>query len=517
MATDTEVLVCGAGPTGLTMAAELLRRGVATRVVDRAPRAQPHAKAVILWPRALEVLARLDAVDRIRELSVPVTAANYYTGARRIASIKFSELYGCRFSTPVSIPQHDTEEVLREVLEELGGSVEFDQEVKSVLPGPENIEVEISGNPTSVSWVAGCDGAHSVIRSTVGVPFTGATYPQSFALVDGTWDTPLAHNESHYFMSANGVLVVVGLPGCRYRAFVSLPSTDVGDVIETVCELATERCPVPMRLAAAEGSGVFTIHRRMANRFRSGRVLLAGDAAHVHSPAGGQGLNTSIQDAHEAAWRLAGVVHGRLPDRVLDQWERERRHVATAVIDETDRQTRLWTVRGWRKGVRDTMIAAASTTGMLNRAVPPRLAQLTLRYPSEDGALSGTRLPDVRLPTGGWLHDRLRDGRHLLLVLPDRTGPRAARWAERYRDRDTTVLVTTSAVVRKTLGLRRSSAVLVRPDGVIAASGKLSDAALHTVNYPLRRFQDEYRAATGQGQARPARDVHHRPRLHGHG
>lgn len=436
---DSEALVVGAGPTGLMMATELIRRGIDTRIVDRAARRNPHAKAIILQPRALEVMARLGLEDRIRDAALPVVAANYYARGRRVARINFRGLKGSRFGTPLSLPQNETEGLLLDALRETGGRVEYGHPLTALAQDADGVDADLSGTVHRTGRLLGCDGAHSAVRERLGVAFTGPTYPQSFVLVDGEWDTPLAHPEAHYFMGPTGVLVVVGLPGGRIRVFGSAPEgAGPENIEETVRAIAAERSPVPLELVSVTGAGHFQVHRKMADRFRDGRVLLAGDAAHVHSPAGGQGLNTSIQDAHEAAWRLADVIRGRLPETALGAWERERTHVAHAVVDDTDRQTRLWTWSGWRERARDLAASAAERSGVLDRVLPSRLAQMDLRYPAEGPSLGqlgpGTRLPDVSLPSGGRTHDLLRDGRHALLALagptpsPSGTPPPARTW-----------------------------------------------------------------------------------------
>ncbi|TDC77877.1 FAD-dependent monooxygenase [Streptomyces hainanensis] len=469
--TDSEALVVGAGPTGLTMAVELLRRGVDVRVIDRADRRSPHAKAIILQPRALEAFARLGLEDEIRARSLPVRAANYYTHGRRVARINFRRLHGSRFDTPLSLPQDETERILHSALSEAGGRVDYGQRITALEHHPDRVVAHCGTVTHRTTWLLGCDGAHSTVREALEIPFEGATYRQEFALLDGVWETPLAHDEAHYFMDPRGVLVVVGLPGGRTRVFASVPAGGTAaDVEESVRGFAAERCPHPLELRERTGAGVFQVHRRIAGRFLAGRVLLAGDAAHVHSPAGGQGLNTGIQDAHEAAWRIAGVLRGALPEESLAQWERERRHVARTVVADTDRQTRLWTCGGWRERLRDLTARMAETTGAIDRFLPARLAQLDLRYPAQGatrGALAaGRRLPDVGLPTGARTHDLLRDGNHLLLAPADRS-PLARRPDLTYAPLD--------GGSTRALGARRPRAVLVRPDGVIAGTARLSD------------------------------------------
>lgn len=492
---DSEALVVGAGPTGLMMATELLRRGIDTRIVDRAARRNPHAKAIILQPRALEVMARLGLEERIRDAALPVVAANYYTRGRRVARINFRGLKGSRFGTPLSLPQNETEGLLLEALHEAGGRVEYGHRLTALAQDADSVRADLSGAVHRTGRLLGCDGAHSAVREQLGVAFTGPTYPQSFVLVDGEWETPLAPAEAHYFMGPAGVLVVVGLPGGLIRVFGSAPEGATEEnVEETVRAIAAERSPVPLELVSVSGSGHFQVHRKMAGRFREGRVLLAGDAAHVHSPAGGQGLNTSIQDAHEAAWRLADVIRGRLPETALAAWERERMHVARAVVTDTDRQTRLWTWGGWRERARDLAASAAERSGVLDRVLPPRFAQMDLRYPAEGPALGplgpGTRLPDIPLPSGGRTHDLLRDGRHALLVLAGRTP---------FAERDLPVCAHLDARTARALGARRPGAVLVRPDGVVAAAAALADPAA------LRRLEELLPARQGDaGTATPA-------------
>ncbi|GAB1643585.1 FAD-dependent monooxygenase [Krasilnikovia sp. MM14-A1259] len=479
-----EVLVVGAGPTGLAAAVELLRRDVAVRIVDRSTRRNPHSKAIVLWPRALDVFARLGAADRIREMAVPITAANYYSGRRRVARINFRQLAGSRWSTPLSLPQNDTEQVLRDVLDEVGGAVEYGHRLVGITQDASGALARFAAPDDEPrehrsDWALGCDGAHSTVRTSLGVGFTGSAYEQAYVLADGYWDTPLLHEESYYFMGPTGVLVVVGLPGGKVRVFGSAPADAAGESAEeTVRRIAAERSPVPLRLAESAGSGTFQIQRRIADRFRNGRVLLAGDAAHVHSPAGGQGLNTSVQDAYEAAWRLADVIHGRLPDHELDQWERERRHVAQFVVRDTDRQTRLWTQGGWQRHLRNVALRTAQATGALDRLAPPRLAQLSLAYPASGGGLGrlvpGTRVPDVRLPIGGRLHDLLSTGGRTLLLTEDAEHRFDRAWAARHGVH----VVPVDRALARVLGLRGRGAVLVRPDAVVAVAGRFTDSTL---------------------------------------
>ncbi|WP_051970119.1 FAD-dependent monooxygenase [Kitasatospora azatica] len=480
-ADGTEVLVVGAGPTGLTLAAELLKSGTEVRVVDRAERSNPHSKAITLWPRALEAFAAVGAGDAIYERGLKLRAANYYAGTKLLNRLVFRPMPGTRYPYPLSLAQSETEEFLRVALAELGGKVEYGRRVRSVQAGPDQVNAVFEdGSSVLADWLVGCDGAHSTVRAEAGIAFEGATYPQTFVLADGVYDTPLAHDESYYFMGPKGVIVVVGLPDGLLRVFGAVaPDVPVTDALATVQQIVAERSPFPLRLVEARGSGVFQVHRRIADRMRQGRILLAGDAAHIHSPAGGQGLNTSVQDSHGAAWRLAAIQRGTLPASALDSWEAERLHVARHVVADADRQTRMWSVTGWRRRRRDLSLAVTSRVPALAQRVPIGISQLRLAYPNGEPGhpvlRPGSRLPDVALNGGRWLHDHLHSGRHLLLVSATDAEP-ARELLARAAEAPVEVVQVDDRILRA-LGVRTTLACLVRPDGVIAASGTLVDPA----------------------------------------
>ncbi|GHF27783.1 FAD-dependent oxidoreductase [Streptomyces morookaense] len=483
MTESPKVLVVGAGPVGLVTGIELLRRGVAVRLVDRSERPNPHSKAIALWPRGIEALARYGAAEELHRRGVVLRAQNYHSQGRRVARLAFGGLRRTRYPYALSIPQRETEGVLRDVFLGLGGAIEFGTSLTGFTQDGNGVEaaLETGDGPRTerFDWLVGCDGAHSTVRDILGVPFRGSSYPQQFLLTDGPVRTSLAHDEVHYFMSPAGILVVVGLPGGLYRTFVSVaPGRSWEDAREAVQQAASERCPVPIELVGEQQTGVFRVHRKTADRFRSGRVLLAGDAAHIHSPAGGQGLNTGIEDAASLAWRLAGVCEGRYGDRVLDQWEAERLGVARAVVGDTDRQTRMWMMSGWRARARDAVLGAGERSGALNRVVVPRQAQLSFAYPApreRAGRLrAGMRLPDV--PLGGrWLRDELSSAAPLLLLFPGtgkhrkEVGGVAERFRKAHEDVRVVVVPDAADKAHALLGVKRPCAVLVRPDGAVAA------------------------------------------------
>jgi len=321
------------------------------------------------------------------------------------------------------------------------------------------------GEIVRADWVVGCDGVHSTVREQTGVAFDGAKYPQTFVILDGEFDTDYAPDESYYLTGPTGVLVVVGLPNGLHRTFASVaPGESVEGVEDTMRRLLAERSPLRIDPVRAVGGGVFRVHRRMAERMRIGRVLLAGDAAHVHSPAGGLGLNTGVQDAVSLAWRLAGVLRADLPADELDCWETERLFVSRRVLAETDAQTRLWLMRGWRRVLRDLAIGVGLRTGLIERVISRRMAQFDLVLPPGGAGVGrlrpGRRMPDVVLDDGRRLHDLLTD--HLLVSFGGS--------APTELDMDSVpVVVFDNPKLRQTLGVPPNTACLVRPDAVIAA------------------------------------------------
>lgn len=462
--TDT-VLIVGAGPTGLTTACTLLQHGVDCRVIDRRKGPASEPKALILWSGALEVLRRIDVADALEKRSLPLSGASYWSNGRRTGGVRFGALADTAFPHPLCVPQSVTEGVLYDRLLRLGGDVEWDTELAEARitgpgpsgPGPSgpgssgvpsdvSVTLSVPGTgspaPFSPQWLVGADGTHSKVREAAGISFEGSTYARDFLLGDGEFSGDLPEGEAQYHLTPEGVLVVVPLPGGGHRVFFDRDAT--GEVRppsdEDLQELLTARGPKGWKLDSTWWRSTFRVHTKVAGTFRAGPVFLAGDAAHCHSPAGGQGLNTGVQDGFNLGWKLAAVIHGADP-ALLDSYEAERRPAALRALRNSDRQTRLWMLRsGPKRVLRDTVLKVATATGALDRKIVPELAQLDPGLessPAVPGALpkteprnaGGPRLlrPGVRLPDSPWqplhgtdapsLHEFLAAGRHALLVV----------------------------------------------------------------------------------------------------
>ena len=475
----TDVLVVGAGPTGLMAACELLRRGVAVRVVDRAPQPVPYSKALLLWPRSLELLEDIGALPAAREAGIPIRRFRYLSGRSRLADLVFDPDL-----VPLCLPQRQTERILTERLYALGGCVERGMRLLA-LDG-----VDFSGDPAATagvtailerpdggverataSWLIGADGAGSAVRGQLGLAFSGTTYAVAFGLVDCRIDGELETDVSYYYQSPAGAIVAAALPGGLFRFFASSTSGPPAGDLAAMQRVIDERGPVGVRLRDPEWESVFRVHRRQAGSFQLGRVFLAGDAGHVHSPAGGQGLNTGLGDANNLAWKLAAVVHGDAPPDLLRTYTTERHAVATQVVRDADLQTRAWMARS-RAAVagRDLAFRALGSTGVL-RHYGPVLAGKRIRYPGGTGP-AGRLMPLAAARRAG-AFPAARPGEWVLLTGPA-VDPDAASAVLRPGVR---AVAATADALRSVPGRGRVDWVLVRPDHVVAAAGRAPSLA----------------------------------------
>lgn len=417
------------GPSGLMAATELMRRGVPVRCVDRAAGPGDRSRALAVWPRTAELLDRLGPAPR--GPLVPQSSLRYYSSGRTIADIGFRSHPETR---PSVYPQPGVERRLRDRLADAGGSVEWGLRLEGLQQDTAGVEVVLRGADGSLerqrfAYVVGADGAGSPVRTALGVPFEGSTHELGFVVADVTMSGDLQPDVTHYFCSPRGILVTCGLPGGRFRVFTSGPPGLDRDAVDlgVVQQLVDERGPGGLTLGDPEWISVFAVHSRHASRTRVGRVVLVGDAAHVHSPAGGQGLNTGIGDAHNLAWKLALVWHGRCPPDLLDTYEAERGQVARAVIRQARLQTRMWLIRGrWQVALRDGALRVASALRLFHVGYVPWLAGLRTRYdlPSRSrrpvaGYRAGALLPATPVRTGAGsrpLRLAVTDLRHTVLV-----------------------------------------------------------------------------------------------------
>jgi 2-polyprenyl-6-methoxyphenol hydroxylase-like FAD-dependent oxidoreductase len=355
---EVEVAVVGAGPTGLTAAAMLAGYGVRVVVLDGAPGPAQHSRAAVVHARTLETLEPLGVVAEALGEGVVVPHFGVRDRDRRLLAVDFDGL-----PTPhpytLMLPQDETENLLRGALHRWGSEIAWGHEVVGVYQDVSGAELAVSSprgdKQVRARYVLACDGAHSSVRDAVGIPLEGETYPHSFVLADVRMEWGLPEDEVQLFFSPEGLVVVAPLPHGRHRVVATVDEAPAEPSLNDVQALLDSRGPRASRARIEEvlWSSRFRVAHKIAARFREGNIFLCGDAAHIHSPAGGQGMNTGIQDAANLAWKVALALRGRAYEgtddaaagALLDSYQAERRQVALGVISTTHRLTRLATVR----------------------------------------------------------------------------------------------------------------------------------------------------------------------------
>jgi 2-polyprenyl-6-methoxyphenol hydroxylase-like FAD-dependent oxidoreductase len=353
---DCDVLVAGAGPTGLVLALWLTKLGVRVRIVDRTSEPGTTSRALAVQARTLELYGQMGMADAVVALGHKVPGVNLWVKGKPAARLPF-ETFATDL-TPYSFleifPQDEHEGLLIERLEALGVFVERRTEVIGFAEAGDHVTVRVAGpdgkeTVCSASYIAGCDGARSTVRQTIGVGFPGGTYRQLFYVADVEASGAAINGELHLDLAEADFLAVFPLSGsgrARLIGTVRDGRADQADSLrfEDVSDRAIQHLKV--QVLKVNWFSTYHVHHRVADHFRKGRAFLVGDAAHIHSPAGGQGMNTGIGDAINLAWKLAAVLAGHATDRLLDSYEAERIVFARRLVATTDRVFTFATANG---------------------------------------------------------------------------------------------------------------------------------------------------------------------------
>src|SRR5262245_4013763 len=526
MTTDDQnpVLVVGAGPTGLTMACELARHGAPVRIVDKRPEIDPHCRATGIHCRTLEVFHDLGIVDEIVAAGRPFLAFNEYINGRHVARHPTGGV-DSPYPFTLQLQQCLTEEILEGLLSRLGVAVERGTELLALKEHPDRVSATLrhrDGREENIDtpWLIGCDGAHSTVRHLTHQTFPGQEDPHQYVLTDVNLEGDITPDEGHGFLHDSGVLYLFPLPRGRTLVVATLATlhddTTEPPSLEMIRALLTERAALAgVRVSDPQWLSYFRINYRLARHYRHGRrTFLAGDAAHVHSPVGGQGMNTGIQDAYNLAWKLALVARDLAPPALLDSYEVERRAVAKDVIKTTRMMTERFEAFGQLSAAeRERLYVNVVVPETEARRIAQHMEELDVDYRkspicAEGG--NGKRLaagphagaealdagPLLREDQRLTLFDLLRGPRHTLLLFPGARSGNAS-WLRLARLADatqrahaglvaahlvarpgaavpsdlpagTSVVVDAEGVLHRRYGAQAECVYVIRPDGYVA-------------------------------------------------
>lgn len=613
--TSCEVLIVGAGPTGLTLAIELARRGIHCRIIDQADEPSRYSKALGVMARTLELLEQAGLAEEFTARGLPIEQVSVYGGKKQLADVPFGQRIASKYPYVLMLPQNETEEILLQRLQQLGVQVERSTTLTALQPYDatanetqytDNSSVGTSaathtadvgsvqlasrtalphfvsgsriqantasstgqhGKPSTyrltativqnaspdsavtshihAGWVVGCDGAHSTVRHLLRMPFKGTSITQDFALADVMVSGQIAHDRLQIYLHQGRIAAFFPMKTGRHRVIVASPvqpqhQTEDKDgtgkarqiSLEEVQQVLDECTSGQFIVSDPIWMTRFSVNQRKVEHYRSGAALLAGDAAHIHSPVGGQGMNTGMQDAFNLGWKLALICQGRADEMLLDSYEEEREPVARSLLRWTGVFTRLAINRfPLLAAARNTVAPLLSSRSIVQRLMARAISETDIHYRHSELVLRGENwrhgmvAPGDRAPDAGAGLDWWDNRKHLLLVfpeaspqLPSPTNPEL--WDEDERTRipllirigdswrsvteivnilpDQPLMVPqpqpahfhqdSGSVLRKLYGMEQGGYVMVRPDGYIGFAGSLKDE-MELIGWVYRLFR----------------------------
>jgi 2-polyprenyl-6-methoxyphenol hydroxylase-like FAD-dependent oxidoreductase len=481
-----DALIVGAGPVGLTMAAELKRYGLSVRIIDKDSGRTDKSKAIVMWARTLELFDRAGAglTQRFIHTGLKVAHTNIFAGEEQIAQADLSSV-DTPYKFVLLIQQSETERLLEEHLSDLGARVERQVELKTFEQNSNTVTCTLahadgSEEKLESSWLIGCDGAHSLVRHQLGMSFEGSTMLNDWILADVHMDGLQGSPAVNIYWHTLGILALFPLAGTRYRIIADVgksASNVMGEqripTLEEIQQVLDARGPKGLVANNPVWLSSFTINERKVSHYRAQRVFLAGDAAHVHSPAGGQGMNTGMHDAFNLAWKLSLASRGLCAaEPLLETYSPERSAVARLVLEQTGRATAVALMKGETKQtLRNHVASFVFGLSPVRHAMANMLSEISVGYPDSplnqscDLEHSGPA-PGERAP--------IRKGEP-----PIGQGP-TPRFALFATENDALALVARdfAGILEPTLRApyHEHGLWLVRPDGYVALRAKSGDA-----------------------------------------
>ncbi len=500
MTASSPVLIVGAGPTGLTAAMELNRQGVPIRLVDKASAFSDTSRALAVQARTLELMKQRGLADEMTRIGNPGRAATLYSAGATLGRLDLS-LIQSRFNYILLLAQSETERILREQLQRQGIQVELDTEMiafsqntSETVPGTGSAKAVLKhgdGRLEEVEcrFLIAAEGAHSSLRKSLLLEFKGTSMPQTYALADVHVDGDLPQDELSIFLPENGLMAIFPMGGGRCRLIATDPDSTAGRQDPNLAEmqrLYSASSHIPANLHDMLWSSRFRINSRMLHQLEDGLIYLGGDAAHIHSPVGGQGMNTGIQDMINLAWKMALVYHGKAPAKLLKTYGAERLPVIRSVVSTTESATdALNSSSPLVHSLVTHLASAALRLQFIQRMGTGMLSEVEANYRkspmSEDhgplGTLrAGDRVPDLTVRDASdktvSLHGLLNPDDFTLLLLQKAMAQEHMSMPGEIKTISIAADVNDDsqrALFEETFG--QSAMVLVRPDGYVAFLG----------------------------------------------
>lgn len=485
--TDTDILIAGAGPTGLMLALRLAHYGVRFRIIDAKSGPGQASRAMVVQARTLEFYQQLGLADKLVQRGIPIDSIHFNENGRDLASLSWGD--AGKDITPypfvLSFPQDDHEHFLVEQLGMLGIRVEWGVRLKSFAEDNDSVNITLEENGTESSckarYLCSCEGARSVVRKQLDIGFPGGTYNQLFYVADVALEGAPSNN-AYLNAGKHNLVFMAPVRSSGMRRLIGVVPPELEGKEELVFEdlRPSAESMLGITVGNANWLSTYRVHHRVAEHFRVGRAFLLGDAGHLHSPAGGQGMNTGMGDAVNLAWKLADVVQGRAPEPLLDSYETERIAFARKLVETTDKAFEGMVGEGWRSAfLRNWMLPhlapALSHLNVFRRSLFETLSQTRIKY--RDSALSDGHAGELhggdRMP---WSGDNFAHASSMLwhIQIYGEVSVEFAREAKQLGLPIETFALTKHA---ERSGLKMNAAYLVRPDTHVALVLKEQDPA----------------------------------------
>lgn len=505
---NPEVLIVGAGPTGLVLALWLTHLGVRLRIIDKTAGPGTTSRALAVQARILEQYDQLGLADAIVARGLKMSTANLWIAGKTVSQIRFGDDMGTgltRFPYALIFPQDEHEKFLIEQLRKVDIEVERNtaltefidngSQVRAVLRQPDGSEENCE-----VAYVAGCDGAHSRVREILDMGFPGGTYAHLFYVADVEASGPMMDHKLHVAIDEADFVAVFPLRAPGRARLIGTAQRQDGDAKDLTWEDVSKSILERTRISVERVNwfSTYRVHHRVARHFGHGRAFLLGDAAHIHSPVGGQGMNTGIGDAINLAWKLAALLFGAAHQSVLKSYEQERRHFALQLVATTDRVFTFVTrdgalARFVRLHIAPRIIPLAFMLPLSRRFLFRRVSQIAVDYRNCDlnqgragDVAGGDRLPWIAFAEESGKH---RDNYETLNALDWQAhvyGQPSRELVQFCAERKLALHIFAWRPDMKDAGLRKNAIYLIRPDGYIAMAHARGEAAR------LRSYLDKW-------------------------